>query len=287
MVWRVKCASRIQRAWRGHRSLLEIWSSQLSQPDGLSEAPVLRRKFCSRALRVAGDRLEKACDEREDALDRFLQSLDQDVARCSEQLREGLLGFEQLHGGAAISQSGPGSATSDDVAGMEVTGIRTEPSVAISRSNTVAHTQHSQAASDKGSSSTTPEAWAKAWEMAMSRGEEIDCPICFQACPLRGRCANRVELLSCSHVFHRCCIMSFESFHVFEVHVCPVCRQSYERRPISNANVEAAPRVNPANQLSAPGDASRRSSGLIPGRGSELAQRGRPPLLRSYSGRRT
>merc|ERR1712008_621067 len=66
---------------------------------------------------------------------------------------------------------------------------------------------------------------------ALNRGDEVDCPICFQECHLHGRGAARVELRSCSHVFHRCCIDSFESFHVFERHICPVWRQNYQRRP--------------------------------------------------------
>ncbi|CAM9262582.1 unnamed protein product [Ectocarpus sp. 8 AP-2014] len=35
-------------------------------------------------------------------------------------------------------------------------------------------------------------------------------------------------LLSCSHVFHKACLKAFEGFNIYEVHLCPVCRQEYE-----------------------------------------------------------
>ena len=88
-----------------------------------------------------------------------------------------------------------------------------------------------QAAAPAAVPAAEPWSWAVARRMALGRGEEVDCPICFQPCHLKGTKGDRVELLCCSHVFHRCCIASFESFHVFEVHLCPVCRQTYERRP--------------------------------------------------------
>merc|ERR1712224_953925 len=76
------------------------------------------------------------------------------------------------------------------------------------------------------------EAWRWARDKALAREEDPECPICFQALNLTGRGAGRaVLLLSCSHVFHKSCLLSFESFHVFEVHNCPVCRQKYDRRP--------------------------------------------------------
>lgn len=270
MVWRVKCACRIQRAWRGHSSRSEIWHKQLMQPEGIADAPVLRRKFCGRALRVAGDRLGKACEEREDALDRFLESLDANVAQCSEQLREGLLGFEQLHGQAIQNQSG-GDTSNDASHQNQDTEIITSATGAVSVPSVATVARSSSAG---GAASTSADDWAKAREMAIGRGEEVDCPICFQTCNLRGRCSQRVELLSCSHVFHRCCIMSFESFHVFEVHICPVCRQPYERRPF-NAQV-----VSEGADSSTMAAAPHRSSGR-PRAG------GRPPLVgRAYGGHR-
>eukprot|EP00927_Polykrikos_kofoidii_P065678 TRINITY_DN61407_c0_g1_i1.p1 TRINITY_DN61407_c0_g1~~TRINITY_DN61407_c0_g1_i1.p1 ORF type:complete len:550 (-),score=65.80 TRINITY_DN61407_c0_g1_i1:70-1719(-) len=223
MVWRKKCASRIQRAWRGFKSRREVFD-KLKQPQVRAGAPALHRRFCGRALHVAGDRLYKACEEREDALDRFLEDLDSSVARCSEQLRDGLLGFEQLHGRAGLADLADPSGASPAVGTVGAT----SPTVA----------EKAGGANANGSGGPVDaETWAKARRAVLSRGDEVDCPICFQDCQLRGRGSARVELLSCSHVFHRCCLMSFESFHVFEVHLCPVCRQSYERRPWQQSQV--------------------------------------------------
>mmetsp|Transcript_96303 Transcript_96303/g.171086 ORF Transcript_96303/g.171086 Transcript_96303/m.171086 type:complete len:487 (-) Transcript_96303:208-1668(-) len=227
MVWRKKCASRIQRAWRGYKSRSEVFA-QLRQPEFRCEAPSLHRRYCGRALRAVGGKLEKACGEREDALDRFLEELDGSVAKCSEQLREGLLGFEQLHGGGLAA----GDPT-DNIARAEAVQVQIETSTASRQEQPLA------ADTAVESSVVDAECWAKARRAALSRGDEVDCPICFQPCQLRGRSGGRVELLSCSHVFHRCCLMSFESFHVFEAHLCPVCRQQYERRPWQSPTQDA------------------------------------------------
>lgn len=212
-VWRNKSASRIQRAWRGHRERMLVFQ-RLTQPDVRAENPALHRRYCGRALKAVGGKLERACEEREDALDRFLEELDGSVARCSAQLREGLLGFEQLHG------SNLGLALVIEV-----------PLVISATSSTAEPSPSTSSKTCTASAGTDAETWAKARRDALGRADEIDCPICFQPCQLRGSGGARVELLSCSHVFHRCCVDSFESFHVFEKHLCPVCRQNYDRRP--------------------------------------------------------
>ncbi|CAE7463345.1 RNF32 [Symbiodinium sp. CCMP2456] len=191
MVWRKKSASRIQRAWRGYRSRGEIFL-QLRQPQLRAEAPTLHRRFCGKALQALGGKLEKVCEAHEDALDRFLQELDGSVASSSAQIRDGLRDFEQLH-------FGPGSSVAGPLAESAVTEVAQEDVPSCSDGQAEGRQR-----------------WAVARQKALSRGEEVDCPICFQACDLLGRGSDRVELLSCSHVFHRCCLMSFESFHVFE-----------------------------------------------------------------------
>ncbi|CAK9023645.1 unnamed protein product [Durusdinium trenchii] len=98
MVWRKKCASRIQRAWRGYLSRKELFN-ELRLPSVRKEAPTLHRRFCGKALQVLGGKLEKACEDHEDALDKFLEELDGSVAKSSAAIRDGLCGFEQLHGG--------------------------------------------------------------------------------------------------------------------------------------------------------------------------------------------
>jgi len=270
MVWRRKCASRIQKAWRGHRERRRMFE-QLKDPGFRAEAPALHRRYCGRALHAVGCRLEQACEEREDALDRFLESLDDNVAKCSEQLRDGLVGFEQLHG---LEPSEP------------------RPLETQSRAALAARADAPVQAQQTGVSAET---WAQARRAALQRSEEeggeIDCPICFQPCQLRGREAARTELLSCSHVFHRCCLVSFESFHVFEKHLCPVCRQSYERRPWQHSALPpAAPPLGaeglppkapapPRNGLA--GGAGARDVGLPRSRSSSLSARLANPAVRA------
>lgn len=179
MVWRKKCASRIQRAWRGYTSRKELFN-ELRDPNIRKEAPALHRRCCGKALQALGGKLEKACEDHEDALERFLQELDGSVAQSSALIREGLCGFEQLHSGMVA----PLPAASSNQEAMSKDCAQAEEGPKWS--------------------------WSTARKAARSRGEEVDCPICFQPCHLADRQSDRVELLSCSHVFHRCCIMSFE-----------------------------------------------------------------------------
>ena len=44
---------------------------------------------------------------------------------------------------------------------------------------------------------------------------------------------RRTVLLSCSHAFHANCISNFERFSCDEGIVCPVCRSSYQKRPLT------------------------------------------------------
>lgn len=174
----------------------------------------MHRRACARVLRAVGGKLEHLCTRHEDSLDRFLSELDASVVACSSQLREGLLGLQELHGLAApVVQQAEASAAQADGAAAE------------------------------GGAAGGPWAWARRAALQRGEGDEVDCPICFQECDLQGRGGARLELLSCSHIFHRCCIVSFESFHVFEKHICPVCRQHYERRPWLDSGAQPAPLV--------------------------------------------
>ncbi|CAE8606600.1 unnamed protein product [Polarella glacialis] len=261
-VWRKKCASRIQRAWRGYRSRNEFFQ-QLRRPEVRSEAPALHRRFCGRALKAIGGKLEKACVDREDALDRFLEELDGSVAQCNEQLREGLLGFEILHGGVVPAA---GAGHSPAVASPESQPMAAAAQVELGVAAAAASTR---------SAGADAECWAKARRSALGRGDEVDCPICFQACQLRGKGGTRVELLSCSHVFHRCCVMSFESFHVFEAHQCPVCRQMYERRPWQPTQATEVPAASSESRPPRPpSDGSAASAGAAPPRAGRGRGRG-------------
>ena len=38
-------------------------------------------------------------------------------------------------------------------------------------------------------------------------------------------------VLSCSHVFHSACILAFEAFNIYELLLCPLCRDPYRKCP--------------------------------------------------------
>ncbi|XP_061096676.1 RING finger protein 32 [Conger conger] len=83
-------------------------------------------------------------------------------------------------------------------------------------------------------SETKEEDWDKIQEKA-ARQEARDCPICLAPLCLgtgRTEAGGRrgVLLLSCSHLFHRCCLEAFETFCLERRPVCPLCRSLYHKR---------------------------------------------------------
>jgi Ring finger domain/IQ calmodulin-binding motif len=60
------------------------------------------------------------------------------------------------------------------------------------------------------------------------------CPICME-----GFKDGREVLLSCSHLFHRHCLSSFEIFMKSEESSCPVCRASQYQKKITRLGSKA------------------------------------------------
>ncbi|CEM19292.1 unnamed protein product [Vitrella brassicaformis CCMP3155] len=244
LVWRHKCATRIQKAWRGHcirrqttqevrqrfrgRVRDELTSSTFltsSDPSGCGdELSSFERKCYGRALAGLSRQVLRRCDERQDALDKFLSDIDQSVQESSRILREDLQRFSTLYPQLSLVPSLP------------VTHRRQSPQRAAAPPNTAAAApagppppaEQQQQPLPPFRLDVTAEEWASAKRRALERDEE-ECSICFQEYH-RGKA---VLLLSCSHVFHKTCLLNFESFHVFEQHRCPVCRQWYARRPLA------------------------------------------------------
>jgi hypothetical protein len=75
--------------------------------------------------------------------------------------------------------------------------------------------------------------WERIRSKALSRRED-DCPICMEKVDLTTN-NNTVSLLSCSHVFHKNCIESFEDFNIYELLLCPLCRNPYQKRPFHDS----------------------------------------------------
>ncbi|KAJ8376780.1 hypothetical protein SKAU_G00073600 [Synaphobranchus kaupii] len=82
-------------------------------------------------------------------------------------------------------------------------------------------------------SETKEEDWEKIQEKA-ARQEARDCPICLAPlCVGTGgaeEARRSVLLLSCSHLFHLCCLEAFESFCPEGRPACPLCRSLYRKR---------------------------------------------------------
>ena len=76
--------------------------------------------------------------------------------------------------------------------------------------------------------------WRAIESQARERGLG-DCPVCLSALCGAGGAAGRepLALLSCSHVFHKRCLASFERFSVAPVCLCPVCRSAYSKHHIT------------------------------------------------------
>ncbi|CDW86376.1 ring finger protein 32 [Stylonychia lemnae] len=67
--------------------------------------------------------------------------------------------------------------------------------------------------------------WQQALAKATSRGDK-DCPICYNPY----KTASEVYLLNCTHMYHKCCLESFENFDIAQNSCCPMCRQpNYEK----------------------------------------------------------
>eukprot|EP00727_Mastigamoeba_balamuthi_P006411 m51a1_g2390 hypothetical protein (400) ;mRNA; f:726433-727833 len=54
-----------------------------------------------------------------------------------------------------------------------------------------------------------------------------------------------VTILSCTHVFHTRCVLSFEQFNTGGLDTCPICRAVYSRRPFDPPRKPASRRSNP------------------------------------------
>jgi len=69
--------------------------------------------------------------------------------------------------------------------------------------------------------------WKPIRDKAACRHER-DCPICYN-----GYRNTEVYILDCSHMFHKCCLESFERFELGNNICCPMCRHpAYKKKAI-------------------------------------------------------
>jgi len=75
----------------------------------------------------------------------------------------------------------------------------------------------------------------KQWDTLEAKLKEPDhkldtfCPICMEAFN-----QGTEVLLSCSHMFHRQCLTSFEKFMKISERACPICRRSNYQKKLTN-----------------------------------------------------
>lgn len=112
--------------------------------------------------------------------------------------------------------------------------------------------------------------WDEVERSARERGMG-DCPVCLG--PLAS--CKEVSLLSCSHVFHERCILSFERFSLTPLPNCPVCRAGYTKRSIL-LRAPSCEECEPPEQLSEGGGGRAVASGKgREGGGGRVVARGR------------
>lgn len=74
----------------------------------------------------------------------------------------------------------------------------------------------------------------KFWKPIMDKFNtrcEKDCPVCYNSYRLYGE--GQVYLLDCSHMYHKCCLESFEKFDYGNTLNCPMCRHpNYQKKLI-------------------------------------------------------
>ena len=73
--------------------------------------------------------------------------------------------------------------------------------------------------------------WKPIMDQFKSRDEK-DCPICYNSYRLYGE--GKVYLLDCSHMYHKCCLESFERFDFGNTLCCPMCRHANYQKKLIN-----------------------------------------------------
>ena len=69
------------------------------------------------------------------------------------------------------------------------------------------------------------EKWNKIQTQALNR-DCLDCPICLSKfCKTK-----KMVILTCSHIFHENCLLSFEEYSTSDNKSCPVCRSAYLKK---------------------------------------------------------
>ncbi|GMI26165.1 hypothetical protein TeGR_g2084 [Tetraparma gracilis] len=204
---RVKCATKMQGQIRGfvgrckYRAMLKRHYAEGG--DGKEVNSERRRDFYAAEIGTLGDRLAATVEEKEDSIEDLFKEFDANLAVSRH------LFSEAGAGGAPPPPAAPASPPPPPPA---------KPALG-------------------------PMEWLSVWNSTTKRSGVHECGICLCACDIPAvpapsalagvappSASSEMALLSCTHVFHQKCILSFEQFNIYEgVNLCPICRTDYKR----------------------------------------------------------
>ncbi|KAG2432541.1 hypothetical protein HXX76_008886 [Chlamydomonas incerta] len=251
-LFRVKCATRIQAAWRGHAARRAYRELRRHNPP---KDERLRKKWAAERLQEENDRLLSKMEDEVGDLDSLFAELDASVAKSREvcdaalrplaaRLQQGLLREAEAEAASGRAAGRLALVESDTVAPAVACSGQQHLALQLGRAGlgvsaglgAVAGAGAAGAAGSGGGegpagrpASAAAVDWDAVVARARARGTQ-DCPICLGHISRRGN--EGIAWLSCTHCFHIDCIMAFEAFELASggTPCCPVCRSGYRRR---------------------------------------------------------
>lgn len=247
--YKQQCAIRIQRYYRGYRvrkQMLKLmaktiekispvndnteeWSEHSKQSNKKSQERnfgMLKRKYGAKALKALTSTLLSKIASKDEQVNDFLMATEYSQRQSMLVIESGLREMEQRREEAIRSSSQVGPL-------LQYFLLPTPPPPNEDGRSIV----HDDANRD----------W-EAVKVAAQKRDLDHCAICCQeltttTTPIQKACGSKTNnlktnimeerklvLLSCSHMFHKTCIDSFENFDLLgAAHKCPVCRESYNK----------------------------------------------------------
>ncbi|XP_061165712.1 RING finger protein 32-like [Saccostrea echinata] len=224
---RIKCATRIQAAWRGY--VVRCWYLKLRESVPPTD-PKLRKKFYASKLSSITDRMLRSCDFN---IDVFLTEIDENLAASRAVFRNFDATFnimseeqwEEVQLKAVMRQEVEcpiclGALVLPGYMGDGPTFTTQELHNAMSNMSKLPDKTDT-----KKSLGLDKDPIISKLTSQSTNSTDHNCK------PKAG--LRKTVLLSCSHVFHETCLRTFEELACEERPICPVCRSLYQKRVIS------------------------------------------------------
>lgn len=239
----VICATKIQALFRGYVVRRPFYYEKRAYYAEGKGCEAARNKFYSKEMTNITNAMNKDIERRGREIDHLVNSSDQTLLE-SKQLD---MLFETMMADR-IAALEPTSSS------MISSSINSRDDYNVNNGNRILTSESERG---NGAASIPEEEWNVAIRKALDRGLD-DCAICMGLlCTESERTfapgkeekddvyyyekvgnptvtnRRRAVLLSCSHAFHANCICNFERFSCDEGIVCPVCRSTYQKRPLT------------------------------------------------------